>query len=117
LQSGVGQAALIAVFTETSSERPYSLADLYAAIQCISAKLQELGVRRKGDQALIYMLMIVEAAFAMLASRTEDVEPVMVVSADASSRVRFVTFFPKTHNDKLLHRAYRLWLRDAMWAL
>lgn len=116
MQSGVEQAALIAVFTETSSERPYSLADLYAEIQCIPAKLQELGVR-KGDQALIYMLMIAEAAFAMLASRTEDVEPVMVVNADASSRVRFVTFFPKTHNDKLLRRAYRLWLRDAMWAL
>ncbi len=100
------QPALIAISTETGSERSYTFRELHAEVQRTAAMLLELGVRR-GDRVLIYMPMIAEAAFAMLAcarigaihcvvfggfasgslaSRIEDAEPKVVVSADAGSR-------------------------------
>ena len=101
-----GTAALIAVSTETNSETVYSFADLKAEVQRMAASLKELGVQ-KGDRVLIYMPMVAEAAFAMLAcarigaihcvvfggfasgslaSRIEDASPKVVVSSDAGSR-------------------------------
>jgi propionyl-CoA synthetase len=100
------QAALIAVSTETNSEVVYSFAQLHAEVQRMAAVLLSLGVK-KGERVLIYMPMIAEAAFAMLAcarigaihtvvfggfaagslsSRIEDASPVVIVSADAGSR-------------------------------
>ena len=98
--------ALIAISTETNTERSYSFKELHAEVQRFAAMMQSLGVR-KGDRVLIYMPMIAEAAFAMLAcarigavhsvvfggfaanslaSRIEDAKPVLIVSADAGSR-------------------------------
>ncbi|MEN9466893.1 MAG: hypothetical protein RL081_894 [Pseudomonadota bacterium] len=106
LKDRAGQAALIAVSTETNTERVYTFADLHAEVQRMAAVLKDLGVQ-KGDRVLIYMPMIAEAAFAMLAcarigaihsvvfggfasgslaSRIEDSEPKVIVSADAGSR-------------------------------
>src|SRR3989344_4069590 len=106
LATRASQAALVAISTETDTERSYSFAELHAEVQRMAAVLQSLGVK-KGDRVLIYMPMIAEAAFAMLAcvrigalhsvvfggfasgslaSRIEDAEPVAVVSADAGSR-------------------------------
>ncbi|MBC7600948.1 MAG: propionate--CoA ligase [Polaromonas sp.] len=100
------QAALIYVSTETGVEKTYSFAELHAEVQRMAASLQALGVQ-KGDRVLIYMPMIAEAAFAMLAcarigaihcvvfggfasgslaSRIEDAMPKVIVSADAGSR-------------------------------
>ncbi|MDD0837338.1 propionate--CoA ligase [Curvibacter sp. HBC61] len=100
------QAALIAVSTETNTERSYSFSELHREVQRMAAALQELGVG-KGDRVLIYMPMIAEAAFAMLActrigalhtvvfggfasgalaSRIDDAEPKVIVSADGGSR-------------------------------
>ena len=100
------QTALIAVSTETDTEQTYTFRQLHAHVQTMAASLLELGVR-KGDRVLIYMPMVAEAAFAMLAcarigaihsvvfggfasvslaSRIEDASPVVVVSADAGSR-------------------------------
>jgi len=99
-------SALIAVSTETGSERVYSFEQLHAEVQRMAAALRALGVV-KGDRVLIYMPMIAEAAFAMLAcarigaihcvvfggfasgslaSRIEDAEPKLIVSADGGSR-------------------------------
>ena len=101
-----GQAALIHVSTETGSERIYTFAQLHDEVQRMAAILLGLGVGQ-GDRVLIYMPMIPEAAFAMLAcarigavhsvvfggfasvslaSRIDDAQPVVVVSADAGSR-------------------------------
>lgn len=101
-----GQPALIFVSTETGVEKSYSFQELHAEVQRTAASLVELGVG-KGDRVLIYMPMIPEAAFAMLAcarigaihcvvfggfasgslaTRIEDAEPKVVVSADAGSR-------------------------------
>ncbi|MBW8718422.1 MAG: propionate--CoA ligase [Variovorax paradoxus] len=100
------QPALIFVSTETGVEKSYSFSELHAEVQRTAASLMELGVG-KGDRVLIYMPMIPEAAFAMLAcarigaihcvvfggfasgslaTRIEDAEPKVVVSADAGSR-------------------------------
>ncbi|MBI3100081.1 MAG: propionate--CoA ligase [Burkholderiales bacterium] len=106
LKDRASQAALVAISTETDTERSYSFAELHAEVQRMAASLLSLGVK-KGDRVLIYMPMIAEAAFAMLActrigalhsvvfggfasgslaSRIEDAEPVVIVSADAGSR-------------------------------
>ena len=100
------QNALIYVSTETNEERLVTFAELHAEVQRMAAILRELGVK-KGDRVLVYMPMIPEAAFAMLAcarigalhsvvfggfasvslaSRIDDAEPTVVVSADAGSR-------------------------------
>ena len=100
------QAALIFVSTETNQERVYTFRELHAEVQRMAAVLRELGVQQ-GDRVLIYMPMIAEAAFAMLAcarigaihsvvfggfasgslaSRIEDASPRLIISADAGSR-------------------------------
>ena len=87
-------------------DRVYTFRELHAEVQRMAAVLKDLGVE-KGDRVLIYMPMVAEAAFAMLAcarigaihsvvfggfasvslaSRIEDASPVVVVSADAGSR-------------------------------
>jgi propionyl-CoA synthetase len=117
------QNALICVSTETDSERCYSLRELHAEVQRMAAVLQALGVGA-GDRVLVYMPMVPEAVFAMLAcvrigaihsvvfggfasvslaSRIDDAQPVVVVSADAGSRAgKVVAYKP------LLDEAIRL---------
>ena len=106
LAARADQPALIYVSTETNQERVYSFRELHQEVQRTAAVLRSLGVG-KGDRVLIYMPMIAEAAFAMLAcarigaihsvvfggfasvslaSRIEDAEPKVIVSADAGSR-------------------------------
>jgi propionyl-CoA synthetase len=100
------QPALIYVSSETGAERTYTFRQLHDEVQRAAAVLLSLGVQ-KGDRVLIYMPMIAEAAFAMLAcarigaihsvvfggfasvslaSRIEDASPKVIVSADAGSR-------------------------------
>ncbi|MBL8332511.1 MAG: propionate--CoA ligase [Rubrivivax sp.] len=100
------QNALIFVSTETNQETVYTFRQLQAEVQRMAAALLELGVK-KGDRVLVYMPMIPEAAFAMLActrigalhsvvfggfasvslaSRIDDAQPTVIVSADAGSR-------------------------------
>ena len=100
------QNALIFVSTETNQERVYSYRELHAEVQRMAASLRALGVG-KGDRVLVYMPMIPEAAFAMLAcarigaihsvvfggfasgslaTRIDDSTPTVIVSADAGSR-------------------------------
>lgn len=100
------QNALIAISTETGTEKVYTYRELHAEVQRMAAVLQSLGVH-KGDRVQIYMPMIAEAAFAMLAcarlgaihsvvfggfasaalaSRIDDAEPRVIISADAGSR-------------------------------
>lgn len=99
-------AALIAISTETNHEKVYSFAELQREVERTAAIMQSLGVV-KGDRVLIYMPMVAEACFAMLAcarigaihsvvfggfaanslaTRIEDAKPKLVVSADAGSR-------------------------------
>lgn len=100
------QNALIAVSTETEQEKAYTFNELHAEVNRMAAILKANGVK-KGDRVLIYMPMIAEAAFAMLAclrlgaihsvvfggfashslaSRIDDAKPVMVIAAEAGAR-------------------------------
>ncbi len=98
--------ALIAVSTETNTEKSYSFSELQREVERMAASLQSLGVQQ-GDRVLIYMPMIAEACFAMLActrigaihsvvfggfasgslsTRIDDAQPKVIVSADGGSR-------------------------------
>ncbi len=104
------QTALIAITTETPdgtpAEKIWSFSELQSEVERMAAIMQSLGVV-KGDTVLIYMPMIAEAVFAMLAcarigaihsvvfggfasnslaTRIEDAQPKLIVSADAGSR-------------------------------
>ncbi len=106
LKSRADQNALIFVSTETNTEKTYSFRELHAEVNRMAAILQAQGVS-KGDRVLIYMPMIAEACFAMLAcvrigaihsvvfggfashslaSRIDDAQPKVIVSADAGMR-------------------------------
>ncbi|MET0963066.1 MAG: propionate--CoA ligase [Noviherbaspirillum sp.] len=110
-QSHPGRAALIAVTTEEDpdgvpTEKIYSFAELQAEVERMAAIMLSLGVGR-GDRVLVYMPMIAQAVFAMLAcarigavhsvvfggfasnslaTRIDDAAPKLIVSADAGSR-------------------------------
>jgi propionyl-CoA synthetase len=98
--------ALIFVSTETNEEKIYSFAELKSEVMRMAAVMQSLGVK-KGDRVLIYMPMIAEATFAMLAcarigaihsvvfggfasgslaTRIDDAKPKLIVSSDAGMR-------------------------------
>ena len=66
LAARADQPALIYVSSETNEERVYTFRELHHEVQRMAAVLQSLGVG-KGDRVLIYMPMIAQAAFAMLA--------------------------------------------------
>ncbi|MBL8449287.1 MAG: propionate--CoA ligase [Dechloromonas sp.] len=98
--------ALIYVSTETDEEKIYSFSELQREIERMAAIYKSLGVK-KGDRILIYMPMIAQATFAILASarigaihsvvfggfasgslatRIDDAKPVLIVSSDAGMR-------------------------------
>ena len=100
------QRALIFISTETNQERIYTYRELHAEVQRMAAVLQSLGVG-KGDRVLIYMPMIPEGVFAMLATvrlgaihsvvfggfappslatRIDDTQPKLMITADAGIR-------------------------------
>jgi propionyl-CoA synthetase len=100
------QSALVYVSTEVGVETVYTFRQLHQEVNRFAAALQALGVAR-GDRVLIYMPMVPEAVFAMLAcarigaihsvvfggfasvslaTRIDDARPKVIVSADAGSR-------------------------------
>ncbi|MEJ7687860.1 MAG: propionate--CoA ligase, partial [Variovorax sp.] len=121
------QPALIYVSTETGTEKSYSFKDLHVEVQRTAASLIELGVT-KGDRVLIYMPMIPEAAFAMLAcarlgaihcvvfggfasgslaSRIEDATPKVIFSADAGSRAGKVLAYKPLLDEAIRRSAHK----------
>ncbi|MBD2822191.1 propionate--CoA ligase [Xenorhabdus sp. 42] len=106
LESQPDASALIAISTETHSERVFTYKELHQEVNRAAAMLLSLGVR-KGERVVVYMPMIAEALFILLAcarigavhsvvfggfashslaTRLDNAEPVVVVSADAGSR-------------------------------
>ncbi|MBS4099117.1 MAG: propionate--CoA ligase [Sulfuricella sp.] len=106
LKERAEQKALVYISTETGQEKTYSFRDLYDEVNRFAAVLQSQGVA-KGDRVIIYMPMIAEAVFAMLAcarigaihsvvfggfaahslaTRIDDATPKLMVTADAGMR-------------------------------
>ena len=100
------QPALKFLSTETGDARVFTYRNLYDEVNRFAAILKTLGVE-KGDRVLIYMPMIPEAVFAMLAcarvgaihsvvfggfaaaslaTRIDDAAPKVMVTADAGMR-------------------------------
>ena len=117
------QKALIYVSTETGEEKSYTFRELHAEVNRFADAMRHLGVG-KGDRVIIYMPMIAEACFAILAcarigaihsvvfggfashslaTRIDDARPELIVSSDAGMRMGKVV--PYKH---LLDDAIRL---------
>ncbi|MFN0317661.1 MAG: propionate--CoA ligase [Burkholderiales bacterium] len=100
------QKALVFISTETNEEKAYTYRELHAEVNRFAAIMQSLGVA-KGDRVLIYMPMIAQACFAILAcarigaihsvvfggfasaslaTRIDDAKPKLIVSSDAGMR-------------------------------
>src|SRR3982751_3225384 len=107
LAKRASQLALVWISTEVDSKREFTYAQLHDEVSRFAAILRELGVG-KGDRVLIYMPMIPEAVFAMLATvrlgaihsvvfggfaaaslaaRIDDAGPKVIVTSDAGSRM------------------------------
>jgi propionyl-CoA synthetase len=101
------QKALVYISTEVDEERSYTFRELHREVQRVAAMMQALGVK-KGDRVIIYMPMIPEACFAILAcarigaihsvvfggfaaaslaARIDDAKPSLMITADGGSRM------------------------------
>ena len=107
LPKRASQAALVWVSTEVDQKRSYTYAQLHEEVNRCAGILRSLGVGR-GDRVLIYMPMVPEAVFAMLATvrlgaihsvvfggfaaaslaaRIDDAQPKVMVTSDAGMRM------------------------------
>jgi propionyl-CoA synthetase len=107
LDARAGQKALVYLSTETGEERSLTYGELHAEVQRAAAMMIALGVG-KGDRVIVYMPMIPEAIFvilacarigaihsvvfggfaaASLAARIDDARPKLMVTADGGSRM------------------------------
>ncbi len=107
LASRADQRALVWVSTEVDAQKEYTFRELHAEVNRVASMMQSLGVKR-GDRVIIYMPMVPEAAFAMLAcarvgavhsvvfggfaaaslaARIDDARPALMVTADGGSRM------------------------------
>src|SRR5205085_1137192 len=101
------QQALVWISTEVNETRSFTYRELHAEVNRVAAMMQSLGVKR-GERVIIYMPMIPEAAFAMLAcarlgaihsvvfggfaaaslaARIDDAKPALMITADGGSRM------------------------------
>ncbi|MDQ2694997.1 MAG: propionate--CoA ligase [Pseudomonadota bacterium] len=106
LKDRAGQPAIIAISTETNETRSYTFAEVHREVNRFAAVLKSLGLEQ-GDRVVIYMPMIAEALFAMLACarlgavhsvvfggfaahnlavRIDDARPKVLITADAGMR-------------------------------
>jgi propionyl-CoA synthetase len=101
------QPALVWISTEVNETRSFTYRELHAEVNRAAAMMQSLGVKR-GERVIIYMPMIPEAAFAILAcarlgaihsvvfggfaaaslaARIDDAKPALMITADGGSRM------------------------------
>jgi len=101
------QKALVWISTEVDAERHCTYRELHAEVNRAAAMLLALGVKR-GDRVIVYMPMIPEACFAILAcarigaihsvvfggfaaaslaARIDDAKPALMITADGGSRM------------------------------
>ena len=120
------QKALIYISTETGQRRSYTYRELHAEVNHFAATLKAQGVG-KGDRVLIYMPMIAEATFAMLAcarigavhsvvfggfaaaslaTRIDDAKPKVMVTSDAGMRAGKVVPYKHLVDESIRQSSY-----------
>jgi len=116
-----GQKALIYISTETGQEQSYTFRELHAEVNRCAGMIRSLGVGR-GDRVLIYMPMIPEAVFAMLAcarlgaihsvvfggfashslaARIDDARPKLMITADGGLRGGRAILYQSMYNEAI----------------
>ena len=100
------QKALIWISTEVDKTQAFTYRELHAEVNRTAAMMKSLGVKQ-GDRVIIYMPMIPEAVFAILAcarlgaihsvvfggaaaslaARIDDAKPALMITADGGSRM------------------------------
>lgn len=106
LETRADQVAIAWESTERETSRSYTYSELHAEVNTFAAVLRSLGVER-GDRVIIYLPMVPEAIFAMLAcarigathsvvfggfaaaslaKRIDDARPRLLITADAGLR-------------------------------
>ena len=101
------QMALIWISTEVEQTRSYTYKQLSDEVNRVASMMRSLGVKQ-GERVIIYMPMVPEAAFAMLAcarigaihsvvfggfaaaslaARIDDAKPALMITADGGSRM------------------------------
>ena len=117
LATRADQNALVWISSEVEQTKTYTYRDMFEEVNRFAAVLKSLGVG-KGDRVLIYMPMIPEAVFAMLATvrigaihsvvfggfaaaslaaRIDDAQPKVMITADAGSRMgKIISLKPLT---------------------
>ena len=101
------QKALVWISTEVDKSRSFTYEELFFEVNRVAAMMKSLGVKQ-GERVIIYMPMIPEAVFAMLAcarlgaihsvvfggfaaaslaARIDDARPALMLTADGGSRM------------------------------
>jgi propionyl-CoA synthetase len=121
LASRGDQEALVWISTEVDQTRRFSFKDLFQEVNRVAAMMQSLGVK-KGDRVIVYMPMIPEACFAILAcarigaihsvvfggfaaaslaARIDDAKPALMITADGGSRMGKVVLYKSLVDESL----------------
>ncbi|TAK87222.1 MAG: propionate--CoA ligase [Betaproteobacteria bacterium] len=115
------QKALIWISTEVDQSKSFTFRELFFEVNRVAAMMASLGVKR-GDRVVIYMPMIPEAAFAILAcarigaihsvvfggfaaaslaARIDDARPALMITADGGSRMGKVVTYKSLVDESL----------------
>jgi propionyl-CoA synthetase len=107
------QKALVWISTEVEQTRTFTYRELLGEVNKVAAMMQSLGVKR-GDRVIIYMPMVPEACFAILAcarigaihsvvfggfaaaslaARIDDAKPALMITSDGGSRMGKVVLY------------------------
>ena len=115
------QKALVWISTEVNEEKSFTYKELYLEVNRVAAMMQALGVKR-GDRVIIYMPMVPESVFAILAcarigavhsvvfggfaaaslaARIDDAKPSLMITADGGSRMGKVVLYKSLVDESL----------------
>jgi propionyl-CoA synthetase len=115
------QKALIWISTEVGQQKAFTYKQLLQEVNKTAAMMQSLGVK-KGDRVIVYMPMVPEACFAILAcarigavhsvvfggfaaaslaARIDDARPALMITADGGSRMGKTVLYKSLVNEAL----------------
>ena len=121
LAARADQKALVWISTEVDAQKSYTYRELHAEVQRVASMMLSLGVGR-GDRVIIYMPMIPEACFAILAcarigaihsvvfggfaasslaARIDDARAKLMITADGGSRMGKVVLYKSLVDDSI----------------